>query len=810
MKRKVYVLFLLFLAVAATNSIYAQTRISALKLPKKMINFERYEKVFQLLKDGEKTNEPWVVYSDRGDDFGSQYFVTEEEPTRVHIYKATGCERGSTRLINPEDKGWREKESLLIYFGAEFTTGSLIHKKCVILNSRDVIEKITSGEMSESDVPLFNSPDSKKSVKNVPLYYIYFIYKTDKDNKRILIGKNYYCKTTSFNEEILGWVDKDRVHEYNTRICFEPNYEESAVQFRRCNPVYAAKVFSFRSDATAFLNGDTSVQPFWPEPNYYFFRNPEFKGDPSDNTSINFDGDKQKLPDTLLSRLCSYDVKKAKQSKILTGKPLPGYKFRFPLIEIDRNEIDRKTDEVFKMGVAGRMVINAVNNDALCEELSRNKRKINIYFILDNSIDKNKLLFPLGQIEQGYKEFDKSYGVCFYPSTPMKYRIDLGEWDKQSNTPNYEFARDFIIKYKPENPNPGDNYLRSLKRILANQKFESNKTNILIIINNQKVSNSEFTELKAEIQVKLVEKNCFVIAYDYSRDENFKNQIQEIMVNANNLFAKKQGLVSEISSFEEDNGIEIMYSYLLAIIARKKENVSGVALMDKLLASASNKIIGTVDNFISLQCSGKEQSQTGVNVHQEDPFVKGQLAITVKNSKVQSIRFLEKGYGIMRYRNMSATGKEPVWKADVLFHRGELQTIATMLDELDINQNNSDFSKKLYELYVKLFNRFVGEDIPIEQLRELTPAQIMNKIIGDSFDYNTTDQIKLLPLGRIESNDQQMQGMYTSFKLSLQEHKKRIAQIIASNDLMFCLDCNSEKKTSDNIYYYWVPIDVLP
>lgn len=810
MKKKAIAFFLLFITGPLYSS-YAQPRTNALKLPKALINFEGKVSIMKKLSDKESANEPWIVYSDRGADFGQLYYVTEEENTRVHIVQASGCNPGTTRLINPVDKGWRNKEDLMVYFGAEFTEESNIHKKCVILNNREVVDKIVAGELNESEIPLYNSPDSKISTRNVPLYYIYFIYKTDFDNKRFLIGKNYFCRTYSFSDEIFGWVDMARVHEYNTRICFEPNYEESAVRFRRCNPTYSAKVFPLISHATAFLNGDTSVKPFWTEPKEFFFRNPEYKGNPAENVPFNFDG--ENLPDTLLAKLCGYDVKKAKESKILTGRPLPGYKFRFPLIDVDR-----KSDQIFLMGVAGRMDIKTSNNDALCKELKLNKRKINIYFILDNSIDRNKLLFPLGQIQQGFSEFEKTYGVCFYPSTPVKNRIDLGEKDKQTNSSNFEYTRDFIIAYKPENPITGDNYLKALKRILNNQKFESNKTNILVIINNGKVSNSEFSEIKDEIQTKLAEKNCFIVAYDYSRDESFKNQVQEIMMNANNQFAKEHVLDPKRTVFEDDNGIELMYTYLLAVMARKKENVSGAAQMDKLLERASKTIIDIVDQTISLLCNEskdeKQQNQTGVKVKREDPFVKGLLAIANKDSKVEYVRYLEQGWGILRYKNQSAEGKEPVWKADVLFTREELQYIATALDKLDINQNNSDFSKKLYDLYVSLFNRFVGEDISEERLRENTPQQIMNDIIGSSFGYNTTDKMKLQPLGRILSNDQQMQGLYESFKKTLQQNKNRIAEIIKSPELVFCLDevdcVKGAKLSGKNIYYYWVPIEVLP
>ncbi|MFZ4546110.1 MAG: hypothetical protein ACOYN4_01675 [Bacteroidales bacterium] len=803
MKYKILFGFWLIMAVAVTAS-FAQT---ALKLPKKLINFEQRVSTMEKLSDGEKTDLPWVVYSDRGDDFGEKYFVTEEKATQVHIFKASGCNASTRKLTDPADMGWREKKELFVHFGAEFTAESMIHKKCVILNSPEVVDKIDAGEMSESEIPLYNSPDSKKSIGNVPLYYIYFVYKTDVDNNRFLLGKNFRCDVNSFKDQILGWVDKSRVHEYNTRICFEPNYDEKAVAFRRCNPMYSAKVFNRSDQALNFQKGDTSYKHLWIEPTTFFFRNPE-KG--KKELNLPFNG--ETLPDSLISKLCGFpNMEKLKEAKILTGKPLPGYKFRFPLIDIDK-----KSDDIFMVGVAGRLVNQALTDKTNCDDLKRNRRKLNFYFLLDNSIDRNKLSFALGQIEQGYTEFDKTYGVCFYPRTFMKHKIALGEVDPKNNSSNYSYTRDFISGYiADKSVIQGDNYIKALKNILENQNFETTKTNIIVIINNGKVANAEFANIKDDIEAQLVAKNCFIIAYDYSRDNSFNTQIQQIMVSANSLFAEKSGFPNQKATFVNDNGVELMYSYLLLASAQKSENSLGAVQMEKLLGNASQKIISTVDNYINLLCGQTTQNNTGVRVNREDPFVRGQSALMAKNSKIQYIRLLEKGYSPMKYKlPVGLDGNFPVWKTDVLFTKEELQYIASSIDKLAINQNNSDFSKSLYDLYVGLFNRFVGDEIPIDQLRERTPQQIMSDIVGGTFGYDVTEPIKRYTLGRILSNDQEMQGMFDSFKRKLQEKRNNISRIINENELIFCLDgdnCGSDQKqTGKGIYYYWIPIDILP
>jgi hypothetical protein len=59
-----------------------------------------------------------------------------------------------------------------------------------------------------------------------------------------------------------------------------------------------------------------------------------------------------------------------------------------------------------------------------------------------------------------------------------------------------------------------------------------------------------------------------------------------------------------------------------------------------------------------------------------------------------------------------------------------------------------------------------------------------------------------------------MQGMFDSFKVKLKGKRNSISQIISKKELIFCLDGDNcggdQKQTGKGIYYYWIPIDILP
>ncbi len=795
------------------GSLFGQT---ALKQPEILTKAEKRITINCLLgKTGIQLSRPWIVFSDRekGDGhFGERYYVVEEKETELHVYKAAGCR--DRKLLSAEDKGWKRKSDLLVSFGADFTENSLIHKKCVILNHHKTIERIKSGELSESEIPVYKSSTDLNSADKVPLYLIYFVYKIE--NNRYLLGKDYKFEVNlPYSEQIIGWVDRDRVFDYNNRICFEPAFEESAVAQRRCNPVYAAKVFEFERDLVRFLKGDTTRKPIWAEPDYYFFRNPAYAEDiPGVHEPI--DLNEKKYSASILKRLCELDgnVDDVKKSKLLTGRPLPGNKFRFPLIRMEN-----LPGNVFMTGVTGRFENDLKSRTMLCEALRANKSQIAIFFVLDNSIDRNRLTYVISQIQQGFTDFQKSYGVCFFPRLQIgQYKISIGEKGSPGNKGNYEYVRDFIRNYLPEKryETRNDHVLSTLKYVLDNEKFDSRKTNIIVMVSNHAINvpDTGLVGLRRDIQGKIVEKNCYLLAFDYKSDNNLVQQIQEISVAAGRQYADKLNISSsEIAFKKTEIGHEMENAGILSIIEQADSSQLAAAQMQTFLQNGYARIVNTLNNAIQRICLDDNHSAVAGNRH-EDPFQRALRDVPGMEEKVQYIRALEEGYSAIKYDLPGQGYHLDIWKANVLMTKPELEAVGSLLDKMLVQANNSNFSKSLYDLWIALFNRFVGDNLLPEDLLPLTPQAIMNRILGEAYGYSVTDPVKRYPLECILANDQGIQKYYDDYRSKLTACNNSIKEILATGRLKFSLadDAANANQASMKkaIYYYWVPMDVLP
>lgn len=805
MKRKALILLLL---IPAIQTINGQT---AMKMPELITRAEKRVNINGLLsKSGPQLEQPWVIYSDREqgyDRFGEKFYVVEERATEVHVYKASGCR--DRKLIRPEDRGWKRKADLFMTFGADFTRNSLIHKKCVILNHHGTIERIKRGEISESEAPLYRSPQAAKTSDHVPLYLIYFVYKTEND--RYLLGKDYrFDPDLPFTEQVIGWVDRDRVFDYNNRICFEPSNNEEDVYRRRCNPALAARVFETEQELGRFLGGNVDEPALWIEPDYYFFRDLNAK---KTGEGIRDLGEQDFNPD-LVTRLCALDgtEESLKKSGLLTGQPLPGNKFRFPLIRSDK-----PGSGIFVTGVTGRFVNDLHTKRQLCQALRANKSQVTVYFILDNTIDRNRLSYVIGQIQQEYTGFKKSFGACFYPRPRIgKFRLAPGEKGSGPDQDNYRHTRDFIRDYKSQ---PGyepanDNALSVLRYALANEPFDPGHTNIVVLVNNRPVTgpDSVFAGIREDVVRQMAEKNIFLLTFDYRCDRNLLQQIREISTGAGRLYAGRLGLSDSKIAFDRNgDGYELKNACLLSFLEQADSAKLAAAEMQDFLQQGYSRILTTLNSAIDKIC---EQDKSQPADSHEDPFSRALKEIPGATGNIQYIRALEEGYAAIRYNTSGSDYRRDIWKANVLMTKPELETLGTLLDRLTVKETNSAFSRSLYDLWCALFNRFVGDNLSTAELLPMTPEEIMNRILGESWGYSTTDPLKRYPLERILANDQAIQKYYDGYRIRLTECSRGIREILATGRLRFSLtedaEGASQPASRKGIYYYWVPMEVLP
>jgi len=783
---------IVFLWVVFLNPLRTIAQKNVMELPECLDNaFIRLNLDEVLSKKYKKIpNSPWVVYSDRGSDYGTKYYVEDETPTQVHIYAAD--ELDGLKMINPVDKGMRNKSDLLMHFSAELLEDKVLHKKCVVLNRKELVDSIAMGLISDSVVPIYSAPNSSILHGQIALYYMYFIYKTE--NGRYLIGRNYRFQTFGdFNDQVFGWVDAGRVHLYSNRVCFEPNYDKSAIKERRCSEDGSVKVFDDPFLIPKYYDGNTKIEPVWTEPVYYYLT------------------DKDILSDTLKryverqrQRLCvmsNTDV--GGISSIITQPYLNGAKFRFPLIEV-------KDNNTFMLGSTGRYEDNDILIGAeTCDNLKKNKQDINVFFLLDHTIRDTRSTYALHQIDIQFKTFEKEYGVCFFPRTEIgEYKISLGE-NKRGKT-NYETVRDFIRDYKPTNtPVEDDNSLATLDNILQNEKFDNQKTNIIVILNNSPYSQVS-EKITHRIEQNLVKKNCYVILFNYLNNDDLTDQVRKIIINAATSFNSMYKETARPAFINKGASEVLENAGLLAALATRNPTINTASQIENYFLSEYEDIVKTVELAIQIIC---KNSSSAVSNVREDIFTQSLRGIAKGNITVSTVHALVKGYSSLKVKGC----QNEMWKAEILMTDTEMSYMKSLLDAFsNVGNNPWDQAKKICELWKDLCNRFVGDQIDPNALMDMYPEQVLTKLIGNTFGYSNSNALKRFTLRKIESNDPDVQRYFAGYIDHVKRCSARINKIVADGSLRFDLDekgTNSKEATANNknqIYYYWIPIDLLP
>jgi hypothetical protein len=200
----------------------------------------------------------WVVFSDRGANFNTMYYVVDETPTAVHVFEAK--EQKRNRLINPVDAGWIPKNNLLVHLCAALRPGNIFQRQCITIHSCDGPD---GQPASPGKVPLYKSPHDTTIFGHLLVFGSFFIYKSE--HGRYLLGSDYKLDPDNVKGQLLGWVDQNHVTETSGRLFFEPNYEVQAVRERMCDTNKLCKVFKDKNDLLLDQQGVANIKPVWIE-----------------------------------------------------------------------------------------------------------------------------------------------------------------------------------------------------------------------------------------------------------------------------------------------------------------------------------------------------------------------------------------------------------------------------------------------------------------------------------------------------------------------------------------------------------------
>lgn len=212
---------------------------------------------------------PWVVICDRSEPDLTQTFTKPDQnsPKMKNIewlqsYQVVDEEKDWIRIViakrkqglefydgTVQDFGWIMKKNVLLWNKSLLDSRTGIHLKAFLLNKAKELKDIL--KLKNKDVAnIYKGPETTTTIGEKQIYEFYFVLK--KENNRYLLAKN---ETTGegLTDEIVGWVEERRATDWNTRISFEPNFDQNAFKERSSNKSLMCMGFADQQSANKFV-----------------------------------------------------------------------------------------------------------------------------------------------------------------------------------------------------------------------------------------------------------------------------------------------------------------------------------------------------------------------------------------------------------------------------------------------------------------------------------------------------------------------------------------------------------------------------
>ncbi|MEL7118073.1 MAG: type VI secretion system protein TssR domain-containing protein [Bacteroidota bacterium] len=261
---------LFFFALAALTPLHAQKKVlgmpSAFTLP-----FDE-----GTINQGDHNSKydreiPWIVISDRANNtvysspnetssqkeplqFAEYFYVTQERDDWVEVATAKYVALNKLKSDdNLEIRGWVPKKHLLLWNTGLLDPRTKIHRKAFLLNKAQDINRVL-GMDNVSVVDVFNSPNNNDKQEDRKIYEFYFVYKKE-GNRFLLCTEDRLSPYNIKPSNLIGWVNSNRITQWNTRFCLEPNFQEAAFNERKTNSNYRVRAFDRVENARGYGSG---------------------------------------------------------------------------------------------------------------------------------------------------------------------------------------------------------------------------------------------------------------------------------------------------------------------------------------------------------------------------------------------------------------------------------------------------------------------------------------------------------------------------------------------------------------------------
>jgi len=739
----------------------------------------------------------WSVFSDRvGNvtdkgielEFKDQFYVIEEKPTTIHIVQGTKNDRNQLRVTVEKDFGWIEKSKMLLWDQALIHPISKINRKGFLLNKRESLEDIRNGDADKVLVKVLNTPspigDPDEVVGKKQIYEFFFILKkikraTEKDSL-YLISKNISINSFTSKDDIIGWVDSDRITDWNTRLALEPNFDEEAYQERKEDILKHVKLFEEPENAIAYSKGlqISSQAVIW------------------DHDPVSLSAD----------RVSESDPKR-----------FPGNVIRFPLLSKDKDLGIYKTAVVSEITLAklsGLTEIDIIDAAPFLDDIDRHidaKRNVNIVYVIENSqnakvyidlISKSMLDVSRDKLMRGKTV---QYGAAFYGSS--------SDFDYEPLSTDLENVIDFL-----NSKASGNSFQRSLyggiSQTLKKVGFKKDDNNIIVLIGSDgnngqpNVSSKDVERALNKWSANLIALNCG----ENNAATSFKQQLKIMLIETAKISSNKCRIQwSSIKSqdpdlaentlinadfygshYEVSNSNEMSDILNTEIFNAVKFTNDITEMLNKIFneGKAVPEDMGVVDAAINrIVCEIANKN----NLDQDDvrklAYEKYELYLDAKAPlKVQSA--------------------EHNYFSNVLFlPREDLVELRDKLRSLVYSENSTPSKKRedLKKAWIELLGIYTGET-DTDNLSRYTIddwIKIYTGLEGEDINIGKESVLQGKTLEDIEDRDEVSNSDINAYIAQVSKNYSVLDNILKENRYDYSY-------TSNENTYYWIPVEYLP
>ena len=798
MKRNILLLTAI-ISIFAFNSLFGQ---EILRYPRKYNIPSNENDLSPVTEKKDKTFANWIVYSPIDEaktytnpspssavkkqlKYMDYYYVIEENGEFAHIYKDENVQ-GRSLSKDAIDFGWIHKRELLLWNKCLVTSEYNINKKALIVNT---VETIKGQDINDLNYVKFRNAPSKNAGftgNKSQMFEYYYVYKTDVDsegNEWYLLSTADFIASINDREEILGWTNKNRLIDWDSRIAVEPNWEKEAQKERRSKQQLV--FWADKESCLKYFSSENSI---------------------SDTMKI-WDRDNLK--------------KRANGS-------LP----RFPLLQNPEIiQYENKEVNILKAGIIGDVknreetVFSAENFSKVIDKITKKlikKKNVNVFFVIDatksmqpyfgsvkNAITKfmskieeknsnNKFKFAVGIYRDISEGEEKAFKVKEFGNT--KDVLNFLSNVKARDIHNYTFTESMF-----------DGIINSL----YDSPVDADGTNFLIVIGDagnhtkNEVSNREKMEIIAGL---LNEYEYNFLSFQVHNNGNkqeleasaeFVNQFKEI----GKLFGEKSKLDINIEGFEnykpvlikdgENYKFEKNTSYrIFNIYGLQKGNSISAKELEKEL---TDQLVGYDDfardfiDFVRDKIYKRKEKLVDRNWGTFSPgyyYLLKNAGITDKEIEAlekNSYQIFVEGWGPIDIEGYSY----PLMKKVLIFSQDELNRI-------NVNMQNL-FQFSTSEAFVR-YIKSQAKTLLIVQRSDISINELLSQIIGLPVRSKLFEDITLKDINHLTEDD------YFNLTKYLKIKQRKISKILKDKDFkyQFMPDVNRAS------VFYWIEEDVMP